>query len=275
MARHDPRNTARYWNDLAMPGLSLMCADFTTQEFAPHVHDGFVVAATEAGGAEIKSRGVVGRAQTSKLLVFNPGEPHSGWMGRSSEWRYRAFYVPKRAIDDLTRGLGTDRPGYFCRNEFGDADLIGRLLRLHGELERGTDRLRTRELFLEAFATLFERHADGHPPPPAAPRDRSLLASVDAIMQDRYGEHLTLDDLADQVGLTPFQLIGLFKRTVSLTPHAYLTQIRLARACDHLARGDAIAHTAIVCGFYDQAAFTHHFKRCYGITPRQFVRAAG
>ncbi|HLZ02918.1 MAG TPA: AraC family transcriptional regulator [Bradyrhizobium sp.] len=275
MARHDPRNTARYWNDLATPGLSLMCAAFTTQEFAPHVHEGFVVAATESGGAEIKSRGVVGRAQTSKLFVFNPGEPHSGWMGRSHEWRYRAFYVPRSTIDDLTRGLGTSRPGYFCRNEFGDEDLIRWFLRLHGELERGTDRLRTRELFLDAFATLFQRHADGSPPPLAAPKDRTLLAAVDAIMQDRYHDHLSLDDLAGQVGLTPFQLIGLFKRTVSLTPHAYLTQIRLARACGHLARGETIAHTAIVCGFYDQAAFTHHFKRCYGITPRQYARAAG
>ena len=30
-----------------------------------------------------------------------------------------------------------------------------------------------------------------------------------------------------RVGLTPFQLIGLFKRGTGLTPHAYLTQLRL------------------------------------------------
>ena len=98
MARHDPRKIARYWNDQATPGLSLMCAAFTTHEYAPHVHDGFVVAATEAGGAEIKSRGVLGRAQASALLVFNPGEPHSGRVGESREWRYRAFYLSKSAI---------------------------------------------------------------------------------------------------------------------------------------------------------------------------------
>jgi AraC-like DNA-binding protein len=273
MARHDPRNIARYWNDQAMPGLSLMCAQFTTHEFAPHVHDGFVVAATEAGGAEIKSRGVVGRAQTTSLLVFNPGEPHSGWMGGSTEWRYRAFYLSKSAIDGITEGFGTERPGYFLDNEVSDAQLIGHFLNLHRALEAGADHFRSRELFLDAFATLFARHGDGSPPPPAAPKDRTLLAAVDGIMQSRYGEHLLLDDLARDVSLTPFQLIGLFKRTVFLTPHAYLTQIRLTRACDHLKKGDAIAHAAAVCGFYDQAAFTHHFKRCYGITPLQFAKA--
>jgi AraC-like DNA-binding protein len=27
-------------------------------------------------------------------------------------------------------------------------------------------------------------------------------------------------------------------------------------------------------GFYDQSALNRHFKRCYGITPMQFSRAA-
>jgi AraC-like DNA-binding protein len=273
MPRHDPRNIARYWNDQATPGLSLMCAEFTTHEFAPHVHDGFVVAATEAGGAEIKSRGVVGRAQASSLLVFNPGEPHSGWMGSSAEWRYRAFYVSKSAIDGITESFGSARPGYFLRNEVSDPHLIGHFLELHRALEAGVDGFRTRELFLDAFAILLARHGDGSPPPLAAPKDRTLLAAVDGIMQSRYAEHLLLDDLARDVRLTPFQLIGLFKRTVSMTPHAYLTQIRLTRACDHLKRGEPIASAATLCGFYDQAAFTHHFKRCYGITPLQFAKA--
>jgi AraC-like DNA-binding protein len=274
MARHDPHNIARFWNDRGTPGLSLMCAEFTTQEFAPHVHEGFVVAATEAGGAKIKSRGVVGRAQASKLFVFNPGEPHSGWMGGSDQWRYRAFYVPKTAIDAITSGLGTQSPGYFCRNELSDQSLICRFLDLHRELEDGRDGLRTRELLIDVFATLFKRHGSGSPRAMPAPKDRALLNAVDAIMQGRYGEHLLLDDLAREVGLTAFQLIGLFKRMTALTPHAYLTQIRLGRACQHLKAGDSIAHTAILCGFYDQAAFTHHFKRCYGITPLQFANAA-
>lgn len=274
MARRDPHNVARYWNDRATPGLSLMCAEFTTQEFAPHVHEGFVVAATESGGAAIKSRGVVGRAQASKLFVFNPGEPHSGWMGGSAEWRYRAFYVPQSAIDDIVRGHGVRHPGYFRCNELSDQGLIRNFLRLHCALECGRDGFRTRELLLETFGALFSRHGDNGPSLAAAPKDRALLDTVDEIMQSRYGEHLLLDDLASEVALTPFQLIGLFKRIVALTPHAYLTQIRLARACERLKRGEAIADTANACGFYDQAAFTHHFKRCYGITPLRFAQAA-
>jgi AraC-like DNA-binding protein len=93
-------------------------------------------------------------------------------------------------------------------------------------------------------------------------------------MRAEYATNLRLEELAEGVGLTTFQLIGLFKRTVGLTPHAYLTQIRLNMACRQLRHGPVLADVAAAVGFYDQSALNKHFKRCYGITPLQFARAA-
>jgi AraC-like DNA-binding protein len=94
-------------------------------------------------------------------------------------------------------------------------------------------------------------------------------------MRTEYASDLRLEDLAADVGLTTFQLIGLFKRTVGLTPHAYLTQVRLGMACRHLRHAPVLAEVATAVGFYDQSALNKHFKRCYGITPLQFAKAAG
>ena len=93
-------------------------------------------------------------------------------------------------------------------------------------------------------------------------------------MREEYAADLRLEDLAAGVGLTTFQLIGLFKRTVGLTPHAYLTQVRLGMACRHLRHAVTPAEVANAVGFYDQSALNKHFKRCYGITPLQFAKAA-
>ncbi|HVY16099.1 MAG TPA: AraC family transcriptional regulator [Rhodopila sp.] len=92
-------------------------------------------------------------------------------------------------------------------------------------------------------------------------------------MHARYQDNLGLDELANTVGLTSFQLIGLFKRTIGLTPHAYLVNLRLSAACRRLRHGDALAEVALATGFCDQSALTKHFKRCYGITPLQFAAA--
>jgi AraC-like DNA-binding protein len=145
---------------------------------------------------------------------------------------------------------------------------------MHVAIEEGRDVFRERELLIGTFGRLFQRHGSGGGRVGPTPRDRAVLAKVKERMYAEYASDLHLEDLATGVGLTTFQLIGLFKRTVGLTPHAYLTQIRLGMACRRLRRSPALAEAATAVGFYDQSALTKHFKRCYGITPLQFARAA-
>jgi len=274
MPRTDPKNLSQYWWDRRTPGLSLMCADFTTQEYPPHTHDGFVIAVTETGGSVIKSRGVIEEARASTLFVFNPAEAHAGWMGRSERWRYRSFYLTQSAIDAVARGLGIDEVPYFTCNRFGDADLIGSFLALHHALQDGQDLFQQRELLFSTFGQLYRRHGSGGGRIDPPPRDQALIRLATDLVHERHAHDLRLEDLSAAVGLTPFQLIGLFKRGVGLTPHAYLTQVRLRRACHYLRRGLPVAQVAAATGFYDQSALNRHFKRCYGITPLQFARAA-
>ena len=274
VARSDGRNFSRYWWDRQIPGLSLLSADFTTHEYPPHSHDAFVVAVTEDGGSIIKSRGRIEEARASTLFVFNPAEPHAGWMGRSERWRYRGLYLAEAAIAQVAAGLGIERVPYFTRNRFADRDLIGSFLALHKALEAARDPLRQSQLLIESFGRLFARHGSGGGRIEPAPRERALLQRVVELMQARHAESLRLEELARCAGLTTFQLIGLFRRTTGLTPHAYLTQLRLAVACRHLSHGAPLAEVATASGFYDQSALTNRFKRCYGITPLQFANAA-
>ena len=274
MARVDRRNTTRYWNDPHLAGLSCLCADFTAHDYAPHSHEALVVAVTEAGGSEFSSRGEVNEASTSALLVFNPTEPHSGRMARSARWRYRGLYLTETALESLAETLGIDTVPYFTANVFRDIDLIEAFLDLHRALQKGTDAFLACEHLVGSLGQLFRRHGSKGGRIPVASRDRGAVASIQALMQDRCGEQLTLEAMGRIVDLTPFQLIGLFKRTVGLTPHAYLTQIRLKAAIREMRRGANIAESALAAGFYDQSALTNHFKRAYGITPLQWVRAA-
>jgi AraC-like DNA-binding protein len=273
VARLDPLNRTRYWCDPVFPGLSLLHADFTTHEYAPHSHDAFVVAVTEAGGSEFKSRGQTQEAQRQHLLVFNPAEPHSGRLARSARWRYRSLYLSAPALAEMQAALGIAFTPYFLSNVFRDPDLIRSFHALHRLLETGADPARARESLVASFGELFRRHGSQSERIPGAPRDRAILDAVIAEMTERQTESLTLEDLGARAGLTPFQLIGLFKRGTGLTPHTYLTQLRLKSAIGYLRAGEPISSAATAAGFYDQSALTTHFKRAYGITPLQYVRA--
>jgi AraC-like DNA-binding protein len=274
MPRIDPHNSAQYWWDRHLSGLSLLHADFTTHEYPPHTHEALVVAITEQGGSVVKSRGQVEQATPATLFVFNPAEPHAGWMGWSARWQYRSMYLTRAALDRLAEGLGIEDVPYFTRNTFSDRDLIDAFLEMHCALEEGRDVFRERELLVGTFGRLFQRHGSGRDRIKLPPTDRLLLARVTERMRAEYARNLRLEDLAADVGRTTFQLIGLFKRAVGLTPHAYLTQIRLNMACRHLRHAPVLADVATAVGFYDQSALNKHFKRCYGITPLQFAQAA-
>ena len=268
------RNLSRYWWDADLAGLSLLQADFTTHEYPRHVHEALVVAVTEDGGSKIESRGTIEQASRATLFVFNPMEPHAGWMGWNNRWRYRAFYLTLAAIEELAAALGLESIPYFTTNLFVDHELIDAFLRLHHAIEDSRDRPLARELYVLAFGQLFTRHGSGKERIERVPRDHSILRSVRARMHEAYEEELGLPKLSASVGLTQFQLISLFKRMLGLTPHAYLTHVRLCAACRDLRHGEAIAPTAQATGFYDQSALTRAFKRWYGITPLQFATAA-
>jgi AraC-like DNA-binding protein len=269
----DRKNAVRYWEDRHMPGLSLLHADFTRHDYAPHSHDALVVAVTEAGGAEFTSRGQTAEAQAGALMVFNPDEPHSGRMARSRRWRYRSLYMDQRAIAEAARLAGLARPAYFTANLFRDPELVAIFHGLHCALEQGDDPLRQQELLAQGFALLSGRYASrsGNGAGPAA--TPGMLRRLLPMMEARHAERLTLADLGEAFDLSPYQLIRLFRTATGLTPHAYLTQIRLKAALRHLRNGMPIAEAALAAGFFDQSALNRHFRRIYGITPRQYVAA--
>ncbi len=272
MARRDTGNRTTYWQSKRIAGMSLLRADFAAQQFSPHTHDAFVIAVTEAGGAEISSRGITEKVSRATLFVSNPEESQSARMDEGERWRYRAFYLTRPAIDAVGRSLGIKAAPYFMRNMLRDADLIEKFGRLHQVLETNGDDSCADEFAVDAFSHLFHRYGSGGQPEPA-PACRAIAGRIIDLMHARYLENLSLDELAGVAGLTRFQLIGLFKRSVGLTPHAYLIHIRLNAACRLLKRGVTLAESALAAGFCDQSALTRHFKRCYGITPRQFAAA--
>src|SRR5258708_38767006 len=183
MARLDHRNSTQYWWDRHLTGLSLLRADFTPHEYPPHTHEALVVAVTEQGGSMIKSRGQVEQAHAATLFVFNPAEPHAGWMGWSERWRYRALYLTQAALDQVAHGLGIEQLPYFTRNVFLDPDLIDGFLAMHRAIEQGRDVFQERELLIATFARLFKRHGTKPGRIVAIRPDRVLLERLQEPIQ--------------------------------------------------------------------------------------------
>jgi len=117
-----------------------------------------------------------------------------------------------------------------------------------------------------------------HPAPPAprsvARLSEAQLRRLEEWVEMNLGESFTLGDMASAVGLSPFHFARALKATTGMTPRALVTQRRVARARSLLLGGDLpLAEVALVCGFADQAHFTHVFGRETGSTPGAWRRS--
>jgi AraC-like DNA-binding protein len=275
MAGKLAENRCHLWGDAELPGVLLMRADLTTHEFAPHVHDEMVIAVTEQGGAEFDSRGVRDLVEEGATLVFNPGEPHAGRMGRSARWRYRAFYLDRLALERLAADLEMPAEALPCfrENKLRDPGLSIALCGLHAAAEAGGSLLGRQSGLVTAMAELYRRHGSPRRRSLTLGDERSRVGQVAEFLRAHYAEAIPLDRLAALAGMSAFHLVRCFKKEIGLPPHVYLTQLRLQQARRLLARGTGLADTAAAVGFYDQSALSRHFKKIYGVTPGQYAKA--
>jgi AraC-like DNA-binding protein len=111
---------------------------------------------------------------------------------------------------------------------------------------------------------------------PPAPQARGGLAAgtlrrVREYVDVHLGESIDLGMLASVAGLSVHHFAREFKQSAGVTPHRYLTQRRVERAREMLARTDlSLAEIAYATGFSDQGHLARHFRLMLGTTPREF-----
>ena len=112
-----------------------------------------------------------------------------------------------------------------------------------------------------------------------APRLRPLLPrgklmAVGRLIETRFNERLTLDQMARVAGLSVFRFVTVFGRQFGFSPHRYLCMVRVRAAQELLRNGVPTAIVAIEVGFCDQSHLCRHFRAVCGMTPGQFILLA-
>lgn len=100
---------------------------------------------------------------------------------------------------------------------------------------------------------------------------RASLERVREFITAHRTRHLSLDQLASLAGLSRFHLVRAFSQAFGRPPHAYQLHLQVERARCLLDKGALPAEAASEAGFADQSHFSRHFKKAYGVTPRQYV----
>ncbi len=300
-------DAARYWRTPLLPGADLVTASYFEHSFAPHWHDAYTMAVIETGAEHYRYRGSQRIADTGSLPIIHPGEVHTGARATDDGWRYRVCYVPEAYLRALADEIAGSRQASPCFSDDAilDADCARRLLIAHRLLEadgvdiahghahdalppsppssanpadiplpRGTiEPLAAETALLDALSTLIARHALGGPRARRTAPDEPRVARMRERLAAELSEPLTLPEVAEAAGLSPFHAARLFTQATGMAPHAWRNQLRLQRALAPLRAGVPVAEVAAASGFVDQSHFTRHFKRMFGVPPGRWQGA--
>jgi AraC family transcriptional regulator len=111
------------------------------------------------------------------------------------------------------------------------------------------------------------RHIDTPEEKLADPRLRRVID----YLHGSFGEEVSLDGLAAVAGLSPNYFLHAFKQTTGRTPHRYLTELRIAKACELLQNPHrSIVDISLAVGFSSQSHLTTVFRRFMKTTPAAY-----
>ncbi len=102
------------------------------------------------------------------------------------------------------------------------------------------------------------------------PTARHLLRAKD-LVDARYFEPLSVDDLARAAGLSRAHFSRAFRGAFGESPHAYLLTRRLERAAALLRTTDrSVTDICFSVGLQSVGSFTTSFTRTYGVSPAAY-----
>ncbi|WP_336634056.1 bifunctional transcriptional activator/DNA repair enzyme AdaA [Lysinibacillus fusiformis] len=98
-----------------------------------------------------------------------------------------------------------------------------------------------------------------------------LIQQVTALIISAYKQKVTLQDMAEHVGISPYHLERLFKQVTAETPRAYLEKIRIDKAA-HLLKHTDYTNLEICyeVGFQSPSNFYKVFRRLKNCSPTQY-----
>lgn len=267
--RKDRKPLVDIWRPRDFESIELHRGSGITQEYPRHWHDEVYLCAILEGAAYLDCRGTSIFAPRGTLAMVPSGEVHAN---RKLECTFRCIFMDFKALQSAVEQLVEKTiPGLDFRTTLiGDARTMASFLRLHRSLEKPSSRLGRDHSLLVFLHRLLARHSTASITLSRDGNEDCAVRRSKKFLDEHYADRVSLHELAQLTGLSPYHLNRSFCRTIGMPPHAYQLQMRILRAKSALRAGTSIAGVALAAGFADQSHFTRVFKRLVGDTPAQY-----
>ena len=271
MAKNEP-NDFQFLHGTRLRGVTALNATMSDFSYGKHAHDDLALGVTLGGVQEFSCKGIRFQSTPGGIMLFNPGDVHNGNPGKDTVLRYTMLYIDPGEFLPLAGCVvgNVASARRFRETHFHDAALKSLILGMSREIGLGNRSRIEFEYRLYAIAKRLAQR-DGVFQRASWTTDKdTLLLRVRDYINDNIAEDISIDDLSGVANMSKFHFIRLFRNQFGLTPHRYILNQRVNRARIALEKGTAPTDVAQEFVFFDVSHMNRHFKRIYGLTPKQY-----
>ena len=265
--------THRFWRSANLPFAESRCASDSVACYAPHAHAMLSLGAVD-DGMSVFQHGRQHRRLIRNDVVFIPaGETHCCNPEGNGRWSYQMLYLDTDWVTSVIQECSDldvqDVPK--PRPEIPSRIAHARLTELNATLfsQRHDSDKEAAVLTFVGDCFIPETESVARARGPSAP---TALARVRALIEDRLGDTLYLNDLAAEARMSRYHLLRTFRNWTGMTPHAWQIDRRIQRARQLLDQELPLAEIAQQLGFADQSHFQRIFKQRVAVNPGEYRR---
>ena len=149
--------------------------------------------------------------------------------------------------------------------------LLISLQEMHRQCQGPTAHLRIQGLFCFIWSMLYENMPECSRINRSSADDLAAAEAMIEFIERHYPEKLTLAQIAEAGHVCESKCCRLFGKYLHKTPNLYLTHYRLGKAAERLAAtGQSVTEIAFACGFSGASYFAETFRRCFGLSPKEY-----
>lgn len=257
--------SASFKQSTVLPWIELRVANQSTACYDAHSHDEFSFGIINQGRADYRNRRNTHQIGQGDIVTINPADIHS-CNPHQGTWSYSVLFVDALEMGQIQQEMSSNQQYDYLAFESDlerHPEFQQRYLALFSALQSEENVLLAQSCLYD-FIELTSRQRVK----PMAKTGLSSLAVVREKLMDELSNSHSLEALAEEVGMSRYQLLRAFKDHYGLPPYAYLMDEKIKRAKVMLKSGEDIVDVANNLGFSDQAHFQRHFKKKLAVTPK-------
>ncbi|MCM3786703.1 AraC family transcriptional regulator [Neobacillus mesonae] len=248
-----------YKKSAGVTALSASIRDFT---YKKHSHQEYAIGVTLRGIQHYNSDGSLHLSHQNGVMLFNSEQAHDGKAHDETGLEYIMLYIEPRLLLEVA-----EKKEMVCFKTpiVYNQTLKQKILSLANAILSEKDEALCSELLLQLTDHLVQTDFSTD-----YKKDNALMTRAKDILHSDLGKVLRLDDISQELGLSKFQFIRVFKAHTGISPYQYFLNCKIEHAKKLIEKNRDVYAAVTECGFVDLTHLNKHFKSVYGTTAFEY-----